>query len=458
MAGVSVALSGGGHRASLFGLGVLLYLADAGKNRDVGSIASVSGGSITNGFTGQQLDYASCTKGEFESKAAAPLAGQIAQRGTLFAPRATKLYLVLLVLSAAATLLGPWQLAISVAERLAAFAAGVWWTSWLFGQRGNVCGAAYRKTLFSPDGCITRLADLSERSVWHILCATDLRQGRQVYLAPKFVYGYSLGFAAPEDLGVYKAVQASAAFPGGFPPTRISTRGLSFRDTRSGQPRNTQVGELVLADGGVYDNMGDQWARGLIDRLQRWRWLAEQLPDKPDTLIVVNSSAPHDWTPPKVHIPVWGELAALLRDTDVLYQNTTAVRRQDLVERFDEAERQQAGLRGALVMIEQSPFKVASFFARNSQRPLWPQRAARADRVLELLAGEGRESWEQIAKENSNVPTTLSALGTKISARLMRHAYVLAMCNLHVVLDYPLLPLPPASRFDNLAQGQVTSA
>ena len=41
---LSVALSGGGHRAALFGLGVLMYLADAGKNRQVGSIVSVSGG------------------------------------------------------------------------------------------------------------------------------------------------------------------------------------------------------------------------------------------------------------------------------------------------------------------------------------------------------------------------------------------------------------------------------
>jgi hypothetical protein len=47
--GIGVALSGGGHRAALFALGVLWYPADAGKNRSVTSIASVSGGSLTNG-------------------------------------------------------------------------------------------------------------------------------------------------------------------------------------------------------------------------------------------------------------------------------------------------------------------------------------------------------------------------------------------------------------------------
>jgi hypothetical protein len=46
---VGVALSGGGHRASVWAADLLLYLADAGRNGDVGAIASVSGGSITNG-------------------------------------------------------------------------------------------------------------------------------------------------------------------------------------------------------------------------------------------------------------------------------------------------------------------------------------------------------------------------------------------------------------------------
>src|SRR6266571_1800280 len=54
---VGVALSGGGHRASVWAVGLLLYLADAGRNGDVGVIASVSGGSITNGVVAQQMDY-----------------------------------------------------------------------------------------------------------------------------------------------------------------------------------------------------------------------------------------------------------------------------------------------------------------------------------------------------------------------------------------------------------------
>ena len=50
MAKIGVAISGGGHRATLFGLGVLLYLADVARNNEVVTISSVSGGSITNAF------------------------------------------------------------------------------------------------------------------------------------------------------------------------------------------------------------------------------------------------------------------------------------------------------------------------------------------------------------------------------------------------------------------------
>src|SRR5262245_33332600 len=47
---IGIAISGGGHRATAFGLGVLLYLVDSGLNRRVRTITSVSGGSILNGY------------------------------------------------------------------------------------------------------------------------------------------------------------------------------------------------------------------------------------------------------------------------------------------------------------------------------------------------------------------------------------------------------------------------
>jgi len=89
---IGVSLSGGGHRATLFGLGVLLYLAHAHDERDqplsrrVAAISSVSGGSITNGFLAQSLDYR-CAEAVQVEVAAQTLATQLAEHGVLFARR-----------------------------------------------------------------------------------------------------------------------------------------------------------------------------------------------------------------------------------------------------------------------------------------------------------------------------------------------------------------------------------
>ena len=47
---IGIAMSGGGHRATIFALGALLYLVDCGRNKDTTIISSVSGGSLTNAF------------------------------------------------------------------------------------------------------------------------------------------------------------------------------------------------------------------------------------------------------------------------------------------------------------------------------------------------------------------------------------------------------------------------
>jgi len=45
------------------------------------------------------------------------------------------------------------------------------------------------------------------------------------------------------------------------------------------------------------------------------------------------------------------------------------------------------------------------------------------------------------------VKTTLSKIEPARAASLIRHAYVLTMVNSHVLLNYPLLPIPDPDRF-----------
>ena len=53
---------------------------------------------------------------------------------------------------------------------------------------------------------------------------------------------------------------------------------------------------------------------------------------------------------------------------------------------------------------------------------------------------------------NARMKTTLSRLGADAATNLLYHGYVLAMANLHVILGYPLLPIPSIDRFRNMVR------
>ena len=447
MPSIAIAVSGGGHRASLFGLGVLMYLIDAGKNREVSSITSVSGGSLTNGYVGQTGNYRQMSPEEFRT-ALQPFAERIASKGTLWAPLGTWLYVLLLVASLAAICAVCW-LPVHWAARLGIGAVAVLaWAKLVAERRGAVCGWAFAKTLFSPKGSRTLLKDIRRDGIDHIICATDLHAGEHVYFSGEFVCSYRFGWGQPGDLRLDQAVQASAAFPFAFPCRWYRTARHTFRQGTD------EARFMVLSDGGVYDNMGEQWAIGLAARKRRWPEFADRLGDV-DELVAVNASAGMGWEPAwHLSLPLLGELLTLNRVINVLHDNTLAPRKLRLIDQFDRAARAGQGLRGALVTIEQSPFKVPDFFLANADD--WPQRAERARAVVEALGDDSREQWSATARNNASVKTSLNSLGKTASARLLHHAYVLAMANLHVILDYPLLDIPPAEQFEEFVRGHAT--
>ncbi len=336
---------------------------------------------------------------------------------------------------------------------LLVFAALMLWVSLVFGLRGRVCAHAFRTILFSPGGSVTRLSQM-KGELDQVICATELQSGEQFYFSRSFIYGYRFGRGDPGDLPLHTAVQASACLPGAFPPRWLPTGGHGFAYQSAECPKDADrlpriPAHLVLTDGGVYDNMADQWAQGFSDRVRGWPALKNEHYE-PEELIVVNASAGLEMRPMRrAWIPAFGELAALWKDKDVLYDQTTAIRRQGLVGRFDRAELQGRGMRGALVHIPQTPFDVPKAFI---DRDDWPNRQERAGKALRALeeTQKTREEWEEVARLDAAVGTVLNRLGTEVSARLLHHAYVLAMINLYVILGYPLLPIPDQDRFKEL--------
>ena len=111
---LGVAISGGGHRAALWGLGTLLYLVDAGLNRDVRVISSVSGGSITNGVVGKRIDFRDAkTNSQTFRAALQPLVTHITKDGLFFYGSKTNAYLWT-ALALATTTAAAWLLVIAV--------------------------------------------------------------------------------------------------------------------------------------------------------------------------------------------------------------------------------------------------------------------------------------------------------------------------------------------------------
>ena len=239
---IGVALSGGGHRASVWGTGVLAAVVDAGLGGDVVSVSSVSGGSITNGVVAQNLDLRTATSDEFDAAVRDSLVNY-ARVGLFPAGPLTKRYLRLVI----ATLI---VAVVLVVVLLAAFVAAA--ASWISGataavvlgalgvvtviawagaavlvaRRGTVVRSALARTHFGGDrrSLGTRLDEVA-RDVNHVFLTTDLEAGDQFYLAPRFLYGFREGIADPAATGtsIAAAVQASAGLPGAFPPVILET-------------------------------------------------------------------------------------------------------------------------------------------------------------------------------------------------------------------------------------------
>ena len=446
----SIAISGGGHRASLFGLGAMLYIADAGLNQEVTSIASVSGGSITNGYVGAHVDYRTVNPAQFR-EVITPLVKRCSVLGTVQWAWESVTLCVTVVLG----------IGLAVA-------------AWL------VPVAAFLHTALFIIGLVLALAAIQARSwvadrgvpsaaVQQRVREADPARGPQSWGHPcpvrhrGAIRGARLFFP-----GVLRQLQVRrigrcrrpaavdrrpvlGVLPGGFPARSLSAKRLGF---------TAQASPLLLVDGGVYDNMGDQWAQGFADRIRRWPGLAELAGPAPENLVVVNASTRSDWSPSPAwaRVPLLGEIITLLREKSILYQVGTATRRSKLIDRFNArrlAEQLPAsaesadlinaiGMGGALVHIGSSAAWTRNAVAAGTGSPACATVAAALD------AFPDQEWIEQAPLIAARVKTTLAKIGKTPAAALIWHGYVLTMANLHVFHDTPLLELPTRQQLEQM--------
>ena len=221
-----LALSGGGFRASLYHLGLVRFLRDAGILPRVTHISAVSGGSVIAAHLVLNWDRYNGSPNEFEAAASELLSFvRLDVRN-----RITRRFPLSLPLRWQRRLLG-------LSNRKL--------------TRTGLLEYHYEKYLYGD----TSLFELPERPELHIL-ATNLSEGclcsfnRNGLMMMRRQPGHAdrmdrihVGLAT-----VPMAVTASSAFPGFFPPLELTGADIGAR--------GGEFGRLAFTDGGVFDNLG----------------------------------------------------------------------------------------------------------------------------------------------------------------------------------------------------------
>ena len=305
---LAIALSGGGFRAALFHLGVLLRIAEAGWLNQVDVISSVSGGSVLGAFASSrwtEILTLGATSDAFRSLVADPFIEIVASRSFLHR-WALRTPLVIF-----RKVNGPFT-------------------------RTNLAAELY-ETWFGLRSC----SDLPAHP-YFILNASNLLSGRAWRFTRDGMgdsrIGYS-GWAKSFPLGA--AVAASAAFPPVFPPLAVSTAEMTFSGPVYGEPALHVPPFLSLADGGVYDNLG-------VEVLTKRTQLHNTVLTPAEFLLVSDGGFPPQSRFRASGLPAVGEGLLLYRVDELARDQVGALRRRMLVRQFRSTD---DPVRGALIVL-----------------------------------------------------------------------------------------------------------
>jgi len=288
---VGLALSGGGYRAMLFGLGSAWRLADMGWLRRLDIVTSVSGGSILNGVLATRwprLLWSSDTNDavclNFREEIAKPVM-RMAGKG----------------IDIAAGLQGLVSFNERISDRVA---------------------AAYDEHLFHGARLQSHVPEFDKGRVPRFLFyATSLQTGSSVRIERKRLADYRIGEVANPDIAVAQVVAASSAFPPALSPVQIDLPPERWKRLEGADlyPEEELRRRMMLTDGGVYDNMG-----------------LEAIWQRCSTVLVCDAGAPLD-----VQVSPAREWTGQLRRVlDIVTEQTRALRRRRLMEDLQAAAAQ----------------------------------------------------------------------------------------------------------------------
>lgn len=218
--GIGLCLSGGGFRAMLFHVGAVWRLNELGLLGRLDRVSSVSGGSITAGVLGmnwKKLDIRpdqAVPRDRFEKHFVAPLRG--------------------------------------LADHTLDLRAVGWGTLLPGVTISDKIIAAYRKHLFR-DATLQDLPDTPR----FVINATNVQSGALWRFMKPYMRDYRVGEVKKPRVSLAECVAASSAFPPFLSPVSIELDPQGFTPN-SGMDLQFPpfTSEVVLTDGGVYDNLG----------------------------------------------------------------------------------------------------------------------------------------------------------------------------------------------------------
>jgi NTE family protein len=287
--GIGLALSGGGFRAMLFHAGALLRLNEFGVLSRIDRISSVSGGSIAAGYLAciwAKLGKpdASGTFDQFQNIYVEPIVAFSRQKIDV-----TDILMGML----------PWHCT------------------------SDMVAVSYERLLFGP----MTLQDIPDKPTF-VFCATNLQTGVLWRFSKPYAGDYIVGRLDKPNVQLSHAVAASSAFPPFLSPMALVLPDGSFTNWPGQDAAGAGIidpaplrARILLSDGGVYDN------HGLEPLVKRYM-----------TILVSDGGAPFARVP-EVNVD---PIRQLQRVFDVTDNQVRALRRRDLIARFQAAGTAQA--------------------------------------------------------------------------------------------------------------------
>src|SRR5436190_8217240 len=288
---IGLALSGGGFRATLYHLGLIRFLRDAGILPQVTHITSVSGGSIMAAHLVLNWDLYTGSTTEFDQAASKLLAFTRLDVRNRIVRRFPLGFL----------LRGPrWLLGLSNRQL----------------TRTGLLENQYERLLYGNKS----LFELPESPQLHLL-TTNLSEGclcsfnrdglwmMQQKASRSEIDRIRVGLAT-----VSMAVTASSAFPGFFPPLELTGRDVGAR--------GGEFGRQAYTDGGVFDNLGVRMYRWLTPLLTEGKTLDGVLISDVGKRILIQTSQ------------AGGLIRTALRSSDILMDRVWQLETESFLDTF----------------------------------------------------------------------------------------------------------------------------